>query len=208
VSTTPRYRRLSASERRDQILDTANALFSELDYADVSIEVIANSAGVTRGLVHHYFGGRKDVYVALLNRLGAVREEQLARPVGRSARARVADSVSRWLDWTEANRTIYLGTIAPGEDIADPDVRREIADLVRRAIELLVDFHADIADDSPRLRYALECWTGLNRAATRRWLRGEATREATHELLASTLEHVLRTFGAPQAVVTEMRLDP
>jgi len=37
----------------------------------------------------------------------------------------------------------------------------------------------------------------LNRAATRRWLRGEATREATHELLASTLEHVLRTFGSP-----------
>ena len=26
---------------------------------------------------------------------------------------------------------------------------------------------------------------------------GEATREATHELLASTLEHILRTFGAP-----------
>ena len=33
----------------------------------------------------------------------------------------------------------------------------------------------------------------------RRWLLGEATREATHELLASTLEHVLRTFGAPPA---------
>jgi hypothetical protein len=53
------------------------------------------------------------------------------------------------------------------------------------------------ADDSPRLRYALESCTGLNRAATRRWLRGEATREATHELLASTLEHVLRTCGGP-----------
>ena len=59
--------------------------------------------------------------------------------------------------------------------------------------------HADIAQDSPRLRYALECWTALNRAATRRWLGGEAAREATHELLASTLEHVLRTFGAPPA---------
>jgi hypothetical protein len=68
---------------------------------------------------------------------------------------------------------------------------------VRRAVALLAAFHADIAEDSPRLRHALECWTGLNRAATRRWLRGEATREATHELLASTLEHVLRTFGAP-----------
>ncbi len=60
------------------------------------------------------------------------------------------------------------------------------------------DLHADIApQDSIRLRYSLECWTGLNRAATRRWLRGDATREATHELLAVTLEHVLRTFGAP-----------
>ena len=74
-----------------------------------------------------------------------------------------------------------------------------VAELVRRAVALLTAFHADIAEDSPRLRYALECWTGLNRAATRRWLRGEATREATHELLASTLEHILRTFGARPA---------
>ena len=111
----------------------------------------------------------------------------------------MADTVSRWLDWTEANRTVYLATMGRGADIADPDVRHVVADLVRRAVALLTTFHADIADDSPRLRYALECWTGLNRAATRRWLHGDATRDATHELLASTLEHVLRTFGAPPA---------
>ena len=104
--------------------------------------------------------------------------------------------MSRWLDWTEDNRAIYLATMGRGEDIADPDVRRIVTDLVRRAVALLTTFHADIAEDSPRLRYALECWTGLNRAATRRWLTGEATREATHELIASTLEQVLRTFGA------------
>jgi AcrR family transcriptional regulator len=147
--------------------------------------------------VHHYFGGRKEVYIALLERLGAVREEQLPPPVGRSARARLADSVSRWLDWTEQNRTIWLATIARGEDIADPDVRAVVLDLVRRAVALVAARHADIADDSPRLRYALECWTGLNRSATRRWLQGEATREQTHEVIASTLEYVLRTFGAP-----------
>jgi AcrR family transcriptional regulator len=188
---------LSRAERRDQILDAANALFAEVGYDAVSIEDIAGAAGVTRGLVHHYFGGRKEVYLALLERLGALREEQLRSPVGRSARARVADSVSRWMQWTETNRTLYLGTIAPGEDIADPDVRHLVAELMGRAVVLVTAFHADIAQDSPRLRYALECWTGLNRAATRRWLRGEATREATHELLAVTLEHVLRTFGSP-----------
>ena len=194
--STPRFSRLDPAERRDQILDAANALFAERAYGEVSIEDIA-SADVTRGLVHHYFGRRKDVYIGLLERLGAQREERLRPPVGRSARARVADTVSRWLDWTEGNRTIWLATISHGEDIADAEVRRVVADLVRRAVALLTTYHADIAEDSPRLRYALECWTGLNRAATRRWLRGEATREATHELLASTLEHVLRTFGAP-----------
>jgi AcrR family transcriptional regulator len=195
----PKFRRLTPEQRREQILAAAITLFAQRAYDEVSVEDIANAAGVARGLVHHYFGGRKDVYLALLEQLGAQREQQIRPPVGRSARARVADSVSRWLDWTEANRTIWLATIAHGEDIADPDVRRVVADLVSRAVALLAAYHADIAEDSPRLRHALECWTGLNRAATRRWLQGEASREATHELLASTLEHVLRTFGARPA---------
>src|ERR687897_1145637 len=197
--SSPKFRRLDPSQRRDQILDAANALFAERTYDEVSIEDIASAAGVTRGLVHHYFGGRREVYIALLERLGAQREERLRPPAGRSARARVADTVSRWLDWTAANRAIWLATIAHGENIADPEVRRVVAGLVYRAVALLTTFHADIAEDTPRLRYALECWTGLNRTATRRWLHGEATREATHELLASTLEHILRTFGAPTA---------
>ena len=194
---SPKYSRLDPGQRRDQILDAANVLFAERAYDAVSIEDIASCAGVTRGLVHHYFGGRKEVYIGLLERIGAQREDQLRPPTGRSARARVADTVSRWLDWTETNRTIYLATMGRGEDIADPDVRHVVADLVDRAVSLLTTCHADIAQDTPRLRYALECWTGLNRAATRRWLRGDATRKATHELLASTLEHVLRTFGSP-----------
>jgi AcrR family transcriptional regulator len=197
--SSPRYSRLDPEQRREQILDAANSLFAERAYDEVTIEDISNAAGVTRGLVHHYFGGRKEVYVALLERIGALREERLRPPVGRSARARLADDVSRWLDWTEANRTIYLATMGRGEDIGDPDVRHVVSDLVRRAVALVAARHADIAEDSPRLRHALECWTGLNRAATRRYLTGEATREATHELIASTLEHVLRTFGTPPA---------
>src|SRR5215204_69333 len=133
---SPKYSRLAPGQRREQILDAANALFAERAYDEVSIEDIASAAGVTRGLVHHYFGGRKEVYIALLQRLGDEREE-LAPPAGRSARARVADSVSHWLDWTEANRTIWLATIARGEDIADPDIRRAVADLVRRAVALV-----------------------------------------------------------------------
>src|SRR5947207_1830322 len=122
MPTTPSYSRLDPVQRREQILDAANALFAERAYDDVSIEDIASAAGVTRGLVHHYFGGRNDVYVGLLERLGSQREDELRPPTGRSAAARVADTVSRWLDWTDANRTIWLATIAHGEDIADPEI--------------------------------------------------------------------------------------
>ena len=111
------------------MLDAANDLFAERGYDEVSVEDIARSAGVTRGLVHHYFGGRTEVYVALLERLDAIREERCGRP-------RVAAPARGWRTPCHAGSTgprrtalIYLGTIAPGEDIADPEVRRAVADL-------------------------------------------------------------------------------
>src|SRR4051794_12823850 len=126
--SSPKFSRLEPAQRRDQILDAANALFAERAYDEVSIEDIASSAGVTRGLVHHYFGGRNDVYVGLLERLGTQREDELRPPAGRSAAARVADTVSRWLDWTEANRTIWLAPHPPGRDNPHPEAKRAVAD--------------------------------------------------------------------------------
>ena len=86
MSTTPKFSRLDPGTRREQILDAANALFAERGYDEVSVEDIASAAGVTRGLVHHYFGGRKEVYIALLERLAAQREQRLRPPVGGSPR--------------------------------------------------------------------------------------------------------------------------
>jgi hypothetical protein len=65
----------------------------------------------------------------------------------------------------DQNRTISLATLGRREDCR-LDVRGIVVELVRRAVALLAAHHADIADDSPRLRYALECWTALNRTAT------------------------------------------
>ena len=197
MNTTPKYSRLDPEQRREQILDAANALFAERGYDEVSVEDIASSAGVTRGLVHHYFGGRKEVYIALLERLGAMREEQLPPPVGRSARARLADDVSRWLDWTEAEprdlarhararrghrRPRHQGRRhrprAPRRRASRRPPRRHRRRLAAAALRARV-----LDRTQPRRHPPL---------ATRR-----SHPRATHELLASTLEHVLRTFGAP-----------
>ena len=75
------------------MLDAANDLFAGRGYEEVSVEDIARSAGVTRGLVHHYFGGRAEVYIALLERLDTIREESLRPPMGRSARPFIEHAV-------------------------------------------------------------------------------------------------------------------
>ena len=61
-----KFSRLDPGRRREQVLDPTNELFAERGYDEVSIEDIAGSAGVTRGLVHRCFGGRRQLYIALL----------------------------------------------------------------------------------------------------------------------------------------------
>ena len=112
MTLTPKFRRLDPAQRRE-ILDAAGALLAERAYDRGLCRGHRGRAGVTRRVVHHYFGGRNDVYIGLLEALGAEREEQLRPPAGRSARARVADTVARWLDWTQANRTIWRMSPAP-----------------------------------------------------------------------------------------------
>src|SRR6478672_3960981 len=118
------------------MLDAANDLFAERGYEDVSVEDIARAAGVTRGLVHHYFGGRTEVYIALLERLDAMRGIAAAARGTQCARSRPGHRVAL-AGLTQANRLTYLGTIAPGEDMADPEVSRAVAKLRGRAAAVL-----------------------------------------------------------------------
>lgn len=48
-------RRLSTEERREQLLSVGARLFSESPYDEVWIEQVAEIAGVSRGLLYHYF---------------------------------------------------------------------------------------------------------------------------------------------------------
>ena len=57
-------RRLEPDVRRGQILACAVRLFGERPYAEVSTTDIARSAGVARGLINHYFGTKKDLFLA------------------------------------------------------------------------------------------------------------------------------------------------
>ena len=70
MATRPRTR-LSPATRRAEILDAAGGLFSERGYEAVSASEVARRAGVTPGLLHHYFGGKRGLLATLVERLGA-----------------------------------------------------------------------------------------------------------------------------------------
>lgn len=54
--STRKHTRLQTEERRAQLLEASLVLFTERSYDDVSIDDIAESAGVSKGLLYHYFG--------------------------------------------------------------------------------------------------------------------------------------------------------
>jgi len=56
------------------ILGAAEALFLDKNYADVSMEDIAEAAGVTKGALYHHFAGKEALYVAMMH--AVLREKQ------------------------------------------------------------------------------------------------------------------------------------
>jgi AcrR family transcriptional regulator len=61
-------RAAQAAIRREQVLAAALALFCEHGYAATSTRRIAEAAGVTEGLVFHYFGAKEALLLAVASR--------------------------------------------------------------------------------------------------------------------------------------------
>ncbi len=73
--------RLSLDERRQQLLDLGLELFSQRPFEDISVEDIADAAGISRGLLYHYFPSKRDFYVAVV-RVAAAELRALIEPTG------------------------------------------------------------------------------------------------------------------------------
>jgi AcrR family transcriptional regulator len=59
-------RAAQAAETRQRLIDTAIELFSERHYDDVAVTDIAKGAGVAHGLLFHYFGNKRGIYLAAM----------------------------------------------------------------------------------------------------------------------------------------------
>src|SRR5688572_23935942 len=55
--------RLATDERRTQLLDLGRELFNTRPFDDISIDEIAAAAGISKGLLYHYFPSKRHFYV-------------------------------------------------------------------------------------------------------------------------------------------------
>ena len=99
--------RLDPGVRREQILAAAREVFVADDYANASMEAVARRAGVTTGLVNHYFGTKRDLYLAVVGDLAADLPEMVATDLpDLPLEELVARNMERFLDAFERNHEV------------------------------------------------------------------------------------------------------
>src|ERR1700759_4956785 len=77
ASTTTRTR-LSAEERREQLLDVTRHIAGERGFHAISIEAVAREAGITRPVVYAHFKNLPALLQAMIDREGERSLAQLA----------------------------------------------------------------------------------------------------------------------------------
>ena len=60
--------RMTAAERREQLVDIARGLFAERGFDGTSIEEVAARAGVSKPVVYEHFGGKEGLYAVVVDR--------------------------------------------------------------------------------------------------------------------------------------------
>ncbi|ALG11481.1 TetR/AcrR family transcriptional regulator [Kibdelosporangium phytohabitans] len=200
-ASEPRWRRLEPDARREQILVCAIRLFSERPYPAVSTTDIAQEAGVARGLINHYFGTKRDLYLEVVRRMVTIPSSApQALPPG-SLEERIEASVNWFLDRVLRHSKTWL--VAVGGVGHDPDIERILAEADENAADRVLEFVGltDVNEHREQLRAMVRAYAAMVKAAGREWVMGNhLSRDQVHLLLSQTLLTLVRdTFPKVRA---------
>ncbi len=182
--------RLEAGERREQILNCAIRLFGERPYAAVSTTELATEAGVTRGLIHHYFGTKRGLYLDVVRAMVLVPDPFDAVAATGSLSTRVERSVDWFLDSVGTHRKTFVAVTGAEGVGGDPEIERILAEADDIAAQKVLTI---VGVDSPasangRERAIVRAYGGMVKAAVREWVReGTLNREEVRMLLVHAL---------------------
>ena len=162
-------RRLSPSERRDELLGTGAELFAEHPYESVSLEDVADRAGVSRALMYHYFPNKRDFFVAIFQRasdqLLSAAELDEAKPFPDLLREALDTHIDYFVAHTNEALAVNIGPLA-----ADPVVQAIISEELNTVRKRLLDALGLQGHDRELASTALRGWLAFARAACVDWI--------------------------------------
>jgi AcrR family transcriptional regulator len=197
LESAPRWRRLEPDQRRAQILACARRLFGERHYEAVSTTELARESGVARGLINHYFGTKRELYLEVVRELMFVPEFAVEKLAHGTLEQRVAASIDRFLGVIERNKAMWLATVGTGGYGRDPDVEQIMQEADGIAAVRMLDTVGlgEVTDGREVLLAMIRAYTGMAKSATREWLTHKTlTRQQVHALLSSTLVTIIGEF--------------
>jgi AcrR family transcriptional regulator len=179
--------RLRPDARRRQLLEVGVPLVSQVPYHELSLDAVAEAAGISRPLVYRYFPTKRAFYVEALRFAAEQLLDLIAEAsVGEPEQA-LRGGLSTYLGYVEEHAQAYR-TILRGDLGGDPEVIA-IVDGVRQAISRRVlSFLRREEPLPPLLRLAVLGWIGFVEAVSLDWAeRGDVPRSVLTEALAGTL---------------------
>ncbi|GAA0930714.1 TetR/AcrR family transcriptional regulator [Streptomyces thermoalcalitolerans] len=196
--STPAYRRLSVEERRAQLLDAALSLFAQRVPEEVSLDDVAEAAGVSRPLVYRYFpGGKQQLYEAALRSAAEELRHCLDEPHEGPPLSRLARVLDRYLAFVDQHATGFTALLRGGS-VVETSRTTAIVDGVRRSAAEQILGHLQVTDPGPRLRMTVRMWITAVEAASLIWL-DEGRQPPAEELRDWLVEQFMAVMGVTAA---------
>ena len=197
-----RKRRLSTDARREQLLASGARLLAERPYDEVSIEEIARAAGVSKGLLYHYFPTKRDFLIAAIERGQEELAELTAPDPSLPPAEQLGASLDRFLDFVEKHEAAYAA-IFRSRGGGDPAIQAVLEAGRRQRMDAVIDSLASWeaapanVERTPTLETAVQGWFFFVEGAVLRWLeRRDIERAELRELLALALIGSLQAAAA------------
>ncbi|GAA4484087.1 TetR/AcrR family transcriptional regulator [Actinoallomurus oryzae] len=165
----PSRRRLSVDERRDELIAAALELFSDRQPEDISIDDVADTAGASRALVYHYFGGKQELYLAALHSAAKQLSDLLEPPAEGKPLERLAVSLHRYFDYVEDHAAGFVALLRGGPAYRSGEVG-EVLDNIRSLVMHHITAAIGVKDPGPVLRITLRSWMASVETAGLDWL--------------------------------------
>ncbi|WP_375003306.1 helix-turn-helix domain-containing protein [Aeromicrobium sp. CTD01-1L150] len=184
--TAPTRSRLDPVDRRRQIVDAVRPLYLQRPYDQVSLAELAAAAGVTRGLINHHFGSKRELFVEVMRGTIRMPESELPDLCGLPLTERARRTVDWIMNAAETYGQAWVAVSGAANLHGQSDLQAVVDDADDHAARLTLDA-LGLPDETGR-RVRLRTVAPLVKAVCREWLeRGTLTRDEALDLITETV---------------------